>query len=142
VHWLVAAVVVIVIPLGLAIPGMPRNSPSRDLTARPHRSVGMAILVAMLFRTGWRLRYPPAAAALERCAIGAVFSCPSRRGRGLLRRLSPRRGARTHAALSPLDIAAENLMRSARTAQDFGRSQFRVLPAICHSPCAFFDTTT
>ena len=54
VHWLVAALAVIVVPLGWAIAGAPRNTPQRDLLLLLHRSAGLTILAAMVFRTGWR----------------------------------------------------------------------------------------
>jgi cytochrome b561 len=59
VHWLVAALAVIAVPLGWAIAGAPRNTPERDLLLLLHRSVGLTILAAMVFRTGWRWRHPP-----------------------------------------------------------------------------------
>ena len=59
VHWLVAALWVIAVPLGWAIAGAPRNTPQRDLILLLHRSVGVAILAAMVFRTGWRWHRPP-----------------------------------------------------------------------------------
>ncbi|MBV9827686.1 MAG: cytochrome b [Alphaproteobacteria bacterium] len=61
VHWLVAALAVVVISLGWAIPGAARESGSRDLLLVLHRSVGLAILVLMLFRLLWRMRHPPPA---------------------------------------------------------------------------------
>ena len=60
VHWLVAALAVIVITLGWAIADAPRNTPTRDLLLLLHRSVGLTILAATLFRAGWRWRHPPA----------------------------------------------------------------------------------
>ena len=58
VHWLVAALAVIAVTLGWAIAGTPRNTPQRDLLLLLHRSVGLTILAAMVFRTGWRWRHP------------------------------------------------------------------------------------
>ena len=59
VHWLVAALAVIAVALGWAIAGAPRNTPQRDLLLLLHRFVGLTILAAMVFRTGWRWHRPP-----------------------------------------------------------------------------------
>ena len=59
VHWLVAALAVITVPLGWAIAGAPRNTPQRDLLLLLHRYVGLTILAAMVFRIGWRWHRPP-----------------------------------------------------------------------------------
>jgi cytochrome b561 len=59
VHWLVAALAFVAVALGWAIAGEPRNTPQRDLLLLLHRSVGLTILAAMVFRTGWRWHCPP-----------------------------------------------------------------------------------
>jgi cytochrome b561 len=75
VHWLVAALAVIVTALGWAIAGAPRNTATRDLLLLLHRSVGLTILAAMLFRVGWRWRRPPpptSIARFERAVAGGT----------------------------------------------------------------------
>ncbi len=59
VHWLVAALAAIVVLLGWAIPGAPRETGWRELVLLLHRSVGLSILALMLFRVFWRLGHPP-----------------------------------------------------------------------------------
>ena len=58
-HWLVAALAVIVVSLGWTIEWAPLNTPIRSDILQVHRSVGVAILVLMMFRAMWRLRHPP-----------------------------------------------------------------------------------
>jgi cytochrome b561 len=59
VHWAVAALAVVVVGLGWAIPGAPRDGDSRELLLFLHRSVGLLILAVMVFRVIWRLTHPP-----------------------------------------------------------------------------------
>ncbi|HEV2300701.1 MAG TPA: cytochrome b/b6 domain-containing protein [Stellaceae bacterium] len=58
-HWLVAGLVATVVGLGWALAWAPRNSPARDVILLLHRSVGLAILAAMLLRLLWRWRRRP-----------------------------------------------------------------------------------
>jgi len=58
IHWAVAILAVIVVSLGWAIPGAARETASRDLLLLLHRSVGLTILMLMLFRIGWRISHP------------------------------------------------------------------------------------
>src|SRR5262249_39584363 len=57
-HWLIAALAVIVVLLGWTVGDFPRNTPERDRLLLLHHSVGLVILAAMVFRLGWRWRHP------------------------------------------------------------------------------------
>lgn len=59
VHWTVAVLAILVVALGWTIPGAPRGDDSRELLLLLHRSVGMLILLLMVFRIVWRLMHPP-----------------------------------------------------------------------------------
>jgi cytochrome b561 len=76
VHWLVAALAVVVVALGLAIPGAPRETDSRELLMLLHRSVGLSILALMLFRALWRLGHkpPPLPSGLPRIEVLAAHA--------------------------------------------------------------------
>jgi cytochrome b561 len=58
-HWLIAALAVAVATLGLMIPEAPRGSEWRDFVLLWHRSIGMAILLAMVLRALWRAGHKP-----------------------------------------------------------------------------------
>jgi len=58
-HWLVAALVAIVVPLGWLAVAAPHNSTGRGGLLLAHRSIGMTILGLMTFRALWRWRHPP-----------------------------------------------------------------------------------
>src|SRR5438876_11171600 len=57
-HWLIAGLAVIVVVLGWAMPEVPRETQSRDVLLTLHRSLGLTILLLMLFRIFWRLSHP------------------------------------------------------------------------------------
>jgi cytochrome b561 len=57
-HWLVAALTIVTVLLGWTIAGTPRNTPQRELVLLLHRSLGLTILAAVVFRAGWRWRHP------------------------------------------------------------------------------------
>jgi cytochrome b561 len=58
-HWLIAALAIAVATLGLMIPEAPRGSEWRDFVLLWHRSIGMAILLAMVLRVLWRFGHKP-----------------------------------------------------------------------------------
>lgn len=58
-HWLVAALLVIVVAFGWAAENAPQNTPPRNSLLLLHRSIGIVILAAMLCRVLWRWRHPP-----------------------------------------------------------------------------------
>jgi cytochrome b561 len=77
VHWLIAALAVVVVVLGWAIAGAPRNTPTRDVLLLLHRSVGLTILAVMLFRLVWRWGHPapplpPSVTHLETALAGST----------------------------------------------------------------------
>jgi cytochrome b561 len=58
-HWLVVALAVIIVSLGWTIEWTPLNTPIRSDILQVHCSIGVVILVLMMFRAMWRLRHPP-----------------------------------------------------------------------------------
>jgi len=75
-HWLVAGLAVIVVALGCAVPGSPRESGSREVLLMLHRSFGLLIIAMILFRGWWRLSHapPPLPSSLMRLEIWAAHS--------------------------------------------------------------------
>jgi cytochrome b561 len=67
-HWLVAALAVMVVAFGWAAEAAARNTPARASLLLLHRSLGLTILALMLLRILWRLHHPapPLPAALGR----------------------------------------------------------------------------
>jgi cytochrome b561 len=57
-HWVIAGLAVIVVVLGWAMPEAPRETYSRNMLLALHRSLGLTILLLMLFRIFWRLCHP------------------------------------------------------------------------------------
>ena len=57
-HWIIAALVVTQFALAYAASGLPLGMERLILMAR-HKSIGMTILMLVLVRLAWRLRYPP-----------------------------------------------------------------------------------
>jgi cytochrome b561 len=54
IHWLVVALAIIVVSLGLAAGSVPLNRPLRSNLLLAHRPFGLIILAVMAFRMLWR----------------------------------------------------------------------------------------
>jgi cytochrome b561 len=59
IHWLIAALAVIVVALGWASGAAPHNTSARESLLLLHRSVGLTVLALMVFRALWGWRHPP-----------------------------------------------------------------------------------
>jgi cytochrome b561 len=78
IHWLTVAVLLLIIPIGLVMGGLPRGT-LQDTLFVTHESLGLTVLGLTLVRALWRLaRRPPPPSAdlapLERRASGAVHA--------------------------------------------------------------------
>jgi cytochrome b561 len=58
-HWLIAALVVVLVALGTFMTDLPRNTPERAFFVNLHKSLGILTLVLMVVRVGWRLSHRP-----------------------------------------------------------------------------------
>lgn len=57
-HWVIAALVIANITLGLYMADLPRSDPYKFLIVQTHKSIGLTVLVLSLLRLGWRLVNP------------------------------------------------------------------------------------
>jgi cytochrome b561 len=57
-HWVIAALVIANIALGLYMADLPRSDPYKFLIVQTHKSIGLTVLVLSLLRLGWRLVNP------------------------------------------------------------------------------------
>src|SRR5271168_4587382 len=57
-HWLVAALAVMVVAFGWAAEAAARNTPARGNLLLLHGSIGLTILSVMIARVLWRWRHP------------------------------------------------------------------------------------
>jgi len=57
-HWLIAALIVVNIALGLYFPDLPRADPSKFTLAQIHKSIGLTVLSLSVLRVLWRLVNP------------------------------------------------------------------------------------
>ena len=58
IHWLVAALAVMVVALGWATQAAARNTPARTNLLLLHGSIGLTVLALMIVRILWRWRHP------------------------------------------------------------------------------------
>ena len=58
-HWLIAALVVAMLLLGLVMTGVPRQTPMRGTLFNLHKSLGLVVLVLVIARLAWRLSHHP-----------------------------------------------------------------------------------
>ena len=67
-HWLIAALVIANICLGLYMTDLPRSDPMKFTIFQLHKSVGLSVLVLSVLRLGWRLvnPIPPLPAEMSR----------------------------------------------------------------------------
>lgn len=75
-HWITAALVLVIIPAGIAMGLVPRG-PIQDFLFHLHRSCGATLIPILLFRIFYRLTHKPAPLpddipALQRLAAGLV----------------------------------------------------------------------
>ncbi len=57
-HWIIAALLIANIALGLYMSGLPRSDPGKFMIFQTHKSIGLTVLVLSLLRLGWRLVNP------------------------------------------------------------------------------------
>lgn len=57
-HWIIAALIIVNLCLGLYMSDLPRSDPGRYTLFQFHKSVGLTVLVLSLLRLGWRLMNP------------------------------------------------------------------------------------
>lgn len=57
-HWITAALMFAVLPLGWEAVSLPMDSPSDRLMFTLHKSIGLTILAIVAFRIGWRAAHP------------------------------------------------------------------------------------
>ncbi len=58
VHWLIAALVLINVGLGLYFVDLPQDFPNKSLFTQTHKSIGLTVLLLSIFRLYWRLSHP------------------------------------------------------------------------------------
>ena len=58
-HWIVAALVLVMIGLGYYMSDIPRGTPDRSFYFNVHKSIGLTVALIVLFRIWWRHKNPP-----------------------------------------------------------------------------------
>jgi len=58
-HWLIAALVVAMILLGLIMTEVPRQTPMRGALFNFHKSLGLVVLALVIARLAWRITHHP-----------------------------------------------------------------------------------
>jgi cytochrome b561 len=58
-HWLIALCLFVQILLGWYVDEIPRGTPARSWYVNLHKSIGITLGLAILFRLFWRFRHPP-----------------------------------------------------------------------------------
>jgi cytochrome b561 len=75
-HWIVAALMLAILPLAWVMVSMPREAPSRELIYTIHKSIGLTILALVALRLLWRATHPapPLPGRMARWERGAAFA--------------------------------------------------------------------
>jgi len=59
-HWLTAALVLMLIPIGLIMVHLAKAGPSQDFLFALHESLGICVMAIVYFRIAYRVTHPPA----------------------------------------------------------------------------------
>jgi cytochrome b561 len=57
-HWLIGLVILMQVPFGWYVDEIPRGTPARGWYVNLHKSVGLTLGIAIVFRAWWRWRHP------------------------------------------------------------------------------------
>jgi cytochrome b561 len=60
-HWMIAVLVLALIPMGLFMSLLPANTPDRASFETAHQTMGLLVLILVILRLAWLLRSPPPA---------------------------------------------------------------------------------
>jgi cytochrome b561 len=60
-HWLIALIIFVQVPLGWCLEEIPTGTPARSWYVNLHKSIGMTVGMAIVFRTFWRWSHQPPA---------------------------------------------------------------------------------